>query len=154
MTEGVDEGDWRYPYIKYLSNPSQERLKLVRQRAVNFVLIEGVLYRRGADGILLRCLSRLEADRVMAEVHEGICGAHQAGPKMRWVIRRHGHFWPTITDDCIKYARGCRACQQHGSIQRAPASEIHPIVKPWPFRGWAMDIIGYTLSRLRSMPLY
>ncbi|KAF8364967.1 hypothetical protein HHK36_031419 (mitochondrion) [Tetracentron sinense] len=83
-TEGVDEGDWRYPYIKYLSNPSQERLKLVRQRAVNFVLIEGVLYRRGADGILLRCLSRPEADRVMAEVHEGICGAHQAGPKMRW----------------------------------------------------------------------
>jgi hypothetical protein len=23
-----------------------------------------------------------------------------------------------------------------------PASELHSIVKPWPFRGWAIDLIG------------
>ncbi|GKV53168.1 hypothetical protein SLEP1_g59706 [Rubroshorea leprosula] len=39
------------------------------------------------------------------------CATHQAGIKMRWLIRRH-------------------------------ASELHPIVKPWPFRGWAIDLIG------------
>lgn len=27
-------------------------------------------------------------------------------------------------------------------IQHVPASEVHSIIKPWPFRGWALDIIG------------
>ena len=29
-----------------------------------------------------------------------------------------------------------------------PAEKLHVIVKPWPFRGWAIDLIGkiYTLS--------
>ncbi|KAK3014950.1 hypothetical protein RJ639_009162 [Escallonia herrerae] len=49
----------------------------------------------------------------MAEVHEGVCGAHQAGIKMRWLIRRHGHYWPTIMEDYIQYAKGCQACQKH-----------------------------------------
>jgi hypothetical protein len=30
----------------------------------------------------------------------------------------------------------------HAGIQHVPASELHSIVKPWPFRGWALDIIG------------
>jgi hypothetical protein len=27
-------------------------------------------------------------------------------------------------------------------IQMVPASVMNPIVKPWPFRGWGMDMIG------------
>ncbi|XP_015971350.1 uncharacterized protein LOC107494829 [Arachis duranensis] len=33
-------------------------------------------------------------------------------------------------------------CQKHGSIQQTPASELHLIIKPWPFRGWVLDLIG------------
>jgi transposase InsO family protein len=28
-----------------------------------------------------------------------------------------------------------------GDIQIAPANELHPIVKSWPFRGWGLDFI-------------
>jgi len=44
--------------------------------------------------------------------------------------------------DCIEFTKGCQECQLHARIQRVPASELHSIVKPWPFRGWAMDVIG------------
>jgi IS30 family transposase len=27
-------------------------------------------------------------------------------------------------------------------VQIAPASTLHPIIKPWPFRGWGLDFIG------------
>jgi len=30
----------------------------------------------------------------MAEVHERIAGAHQAGRRMRWLIHRYGFYWP------------------------------------------------------------
>jgi hypothetical protein len=27
-------------------------------------------------------------------------------------------------------------------MQLSPASVMHPVVKPWPFRGWGLDFIG------------
>jgi hypothetical protein len=33
-------------------------------------------------------------------------------------------------------------CQKFEKAQIAPASMLHPIVKPWPFRGWGLDFIG------------
>jgi hypothetical protein len=44
--------------------------------------------------------------------------------------------------NCIEYAKGCQECQRHSGIQHVPASELHSILKPWPFRGWAIDLIG------------
>ena len=47
-----------------------------------------------------------------------------------------------MLEDCFKYYKGCQACQRFGKIQMVPASVMNPIIKPWPFRGWAMDMIG------------
>ena len=58
------------------------------------------------------------------------------------MIRRNGYYWPTILEDCFKYFKGCQECQKFGNIQRAPASAMNPNIKPWPFRGWAIDLIG------------
>jgi hypothetical protein len=44
--------------------------------------------------------------------------------------------------NCIDFAKGCQEFQKHSGIQHVPASELHSIVKPWPFRGWALDLIG------------
>jgi hypothetical protein len=51
-------------------------------------------------------------------------------------------YWPSMLKDCIYFAKGCRECQVHAGIQHVPSSELHSIVKPWPFRGWALDVIG------------
>ena len=72
---------------------------------------------------------------------KGICGAHKSGLKMRWLIHMYGYYWPTIVVDCVTYAKGCEACQMHGPLQRVPAERLYAIVKPWPFRGWVMDLI-------------
>jgi len=47
-----------------------------------------------------------------------------------------------MLEDCFKYYKGCQACQRFDKIQMVPASVLNPIIKPWPFRGWAMDMIG------------
>ncbi|XP_027341620.1 protein NYNRIN-like [Abrus precatorius] len=44
--------------------------------------------------------------------------------------------------DCFEYAKSWEECQKHGNIQYVPAAELHSIIKPWPFRGWALDLIG------------
>ena len=64
------------------------------------------------------------------------------GIKMKWLIHRYGYYWPKILKDCIEYAHGCEACQKHGPLPRLLAAELSSIIKSWPFRGWAMDLIG------------
>ena len=44
--------------------------------------------------------------------------------------------------DCFRYYRGCEECQKFGNIQLVPAAMLHPIIKPWPFRGWRLDFIS------------
>jgi hypothetical protein len=51
-------------------------------------------------------------------------------------------FWPTMLKDCFDYYKGCELCQKFGKLQTTLASMLHPIVKPWPFRGWGLDFIG------------
>jgi len=41
------------------------------------------LYYRSYDGILLRCLSHKEAQKILIEAHDSMYGAHQPGPKLR-----------------------------------------------------------------------
>jgi ribonuclease HI len=138
----ITADDWRYDVFCYLRNPSQSASRKLKYKALKYVLLDDALYYRTIDGVLLKCLSSDQAKVVMGEVHEGICGTHQSAHKMKWLLRIVGYFWPTMLEDCFRYYKGCRDCQQFGSIQRAPASAMNPIIKPWPFRGWGIDMIG------------
>ncbi|KAI5334365.1 hypothetical protein L3X38_024498 [Prunus dulcis] len=134
--------DWRHDILQYLKAPNRSHSQQVRQRAQYYVIRDEVLFRIGSDDLLMKCLGKKEQLVAMTEVHEGVCGAHQAGIKMRWLLRRHGYYWSTILKDCIEYAKGCKDCQKHRPIQHVLAGPMNPIVKAWPFKGWAMDVIG------------
>ncbi|CAL2245408.1 unnamed protein product [Prunus armeniaca] len=138
----ITEDDWRNPIMTYLRYPTLPSEKRVRIMALNYLMWNEDLVRKSKDEVLLRCLGKKEYMKVMGETHEGICGAHQGGRKMCWLIRRYGYFWPTMMKDCINYSKGCESCQRHGPVQQAPSVLMNPVVKPWPFRGWAMDLIG------------
>ena len=47
-----------------------------------------------------------------------------------------------MIDDCFKYYRGCEVCQRIGNVQLVLTAVLNLIIKPWPFRGWALDFIG------------
>jgi len=55
---------------------SKEATRKLKVWATRFVLIKDILYKRGFSRLYLRCLSSEEANYVMREVHEGICGNH------------------------------------------------------------------------------
>ncbi|XP_040369471.1 uncharacterized protein LOC121051315 [Rosa chinensis] len=134
--------DWRILLIDYLKRPDPTADKKMRFLALNYFLKGDELRQRGEDDIDFRCVYGREAKRLMSEAHTGICRAHQEGPKMRWLIRRHGYYWPSILKDCIAFAKGCEDCQAHGPVQHVPNIPMQPIIKPWPARGWALDLIG------------
>ncbi|RVX11289.1 Gypsy retrotransposon integrase-like protein 1 [Vitis vinifera] len=116
--------------------------RALRHLATRFVICGDTLYRRSADGMLLLCLDRASADRVMREVHSGVCGPHMGGHMLARKIMRTGYFWLTMETDCCQFVQKCPECQIHGDLIHAPPSELHALTSPWPFSVWGIDIIG------------
>jgi hypothetical protein len=125
-----------------MRDPGKITEKKVKRQVLKYTSLDDDLYRRTIDGVLLKCLGEKQAKVSVQEVHDGICGAHQSAYKMNWLLRRSGFYWLTIMDDCVKYQKGCGACKRFGNIQLVSAGVMNSIVKPWPFRGWRLDLIG------------
>ncbi|KAI5339013.1 hypothetical protein L3X38_018285 [Prunus dulcis] len=102
----ITKDDWREPIMTYLQYPTLPSEKRVRIMATNYLMWNEDLVQKSKDEVLLRFLRKTEYMKVMGETHEGICGAHQGGRKMCWLIRRYGYFWPTMLKDCINYSKG------------------------------------------------
>ncbi|GLJ17131.1 hypothetical protein SUGI_0296430 [Cryptomeria japonica] len=94
------------------------------------------------DGTLLRCLESGEAQIVLWEVHEGICGPHASGPTLAKKLIRTGYYWPNMEKDSYQFVKKCKQCQIHGDLIHAPAQELQPLASPWPFCQRGLDLIG------------
>ncbi|RVW78289.1 hypothetical protein CK203_055765 [Vitis vinifera] len=100
--------------------------------------------------MLLLCLDRASADRVMREVHAGVYGPHMGGHMLARKIMRTGYFWLTMETDCCQFVQRCPECQIHGDLIHVPPSELHALTSPWPFSVWGIDIIGKISSKSSS----
>ena len=100
VQELSSKSDWIVPLASYLKNgilpDGKEAARKLKVQAARFVLIRDVLYKRGFSRPYLRCLGPEEADYVMREIHEGICGNHSRSRSLVHKLVRTGYFWPTI----------------------------------------------------------
>ncbi|XP_057757888.1 uncharacterized protein LOC130976943 [Arachis stenosperma] len=147
--------NWQLPYMQYLkygSVPDEvSDKKGFRRQASFFTLINNVLYRREFSRPLLKCLDRKEADIVLAEAHEGICGIHSGARSLAQKILRAGFYWPTIWEDSRKKVKTCDKCQKHAPSINIPAEQLHQSVISWPFNQWGIDILGPFPTAPRQM---
>ena len=74
------ESNWTISIVSYLRDDtlpdSKEAARRLKVQAAQFVLIKDVLYKGGFSQLYLRYLSIKDADYVMREIHEAICGNH------------------------------------------------------------------------------
>ncbi|VFR00417.1 unnamed protein product [Cuscuta campestris] len=142
---GADD-HWMCDLMEYLmdgSLPEQDdRARKVKLKAPRFQVLDGKLYKRAFGGPLLRCLTNREAERVIAEVHEGVCAAHQMSRMLSQRIILLGYYWPTIVQDCERYVQKCRTCQVFYKYPGRPATYYHPVSNVIPFARFRVDIIG------------
>jgi hypothetical protein len=134
--------DWSLPLLESIRDPGKTTDKKVERQVLKYTSLDDDLYRRNIDGMLLKCLGEEQTKVVVREVHDGICGAHQSPYKMNWLLWSVAFYWPIVMDDCVKYQKGCEACQRFVDIQLAPAGVMNSIVKPWLFKGWGLDFIS------------
>jgi ribonuclease HI len=68
-----DSDDWREPIIRYIKNEEEPDDKNVAERiarqSAHYTLIGETLYRRGASGVLMKCILSATGKQLLEEVH-------------------------------------------------------------------------------------
>jgi hypothetical protein len=87
-----------------------------------YMIIEGELFKQGVCSPLLKCLSRAEGQKLMKEIHTGICGAHIGSRPLLGKIFRQGFYWPKEAPDAVDLVQKCKNCQKCARDQKQPSS--------------------------------
>jgi hypothetical protein len=102
---------------------SAERIVRLAKR---YMVVEGDLYRRGANDILMRCITQ-EGRELLAEIHGGVCGSHSSSCTLVGKAFRHSFYWPTALQDAAELVKSCEACQFHAKQIHTPAQALQMI---------------------------
>jgi ribonuclease HI len=118
---------------------SAERIVRLAKR---YTTVEGDLYRCGANGILMRCITQEEGRELLTEIHGGECGSHSSSRTLVGKAFRHGFYWSTALQDAAELVKSCEACQYHARQIHTSAQALQMIAPSWPFAVWGVDILG------------
>ena len=127
----------------------KDEAKRLRIRSARYVLIDEVLHKRGFSQPYLGCLALDEANYVLREVHEGVCGNHSRARSLIHKDVRAGYYWPTIQVDAKAYVKVCDQCQRFNNVPRQLSEYLTPMIALWPFAQWGLDILGSFLIGTR-----
>ncbi|XP_074351517.1 uncharacterized protein LOC141690633 [Apium graveolens] len=145
MQEILQES-WMTPIHNYIQTGAVPENKLqarrLRYQAAKYVEYDGVLYKRGFNQPLLRCVDMEEGNYILREVHEGIYGNHSGGGSLALKVLRQGYYWPTMREDAFNFVQACDRCQRFANYSNTPTSTITSLTSPWPFTMWGIDLIG------------
>ncbi|XP_034197316.1 uncharacterized protein LOC117612783, partial [Prunus dulcis] len=140
------EDTWMSHIYLYLTNGTlpedKAQARKLRYRSARYTVINNVLYKRGYTTPYLKCLTAEQGDYVLREIHNGVCGDHSGSRSLAYKAFRQGYFWPTMHQDANSLVKKCDKCQRFGNVPHIPAEPLTPIVSPWPFAQWGLDLIG------------
>ena len=105
-------------------------------------MFDGILYKKDFLKLWLKCVGRLEANTILRELHQGLCGSHQGAKTIAVRARRVGYYWPNMSVDAMNMVRRCEKCQYYAKISHNPAQPMKSIASVWPFDTWGIDIVG------------
>ncbi|GKA35482.1 reverse transcriptase domain-containing protein [Tanacetum coccineum] len=141
-----EEDNWMTPIIRCLAEgvwpEDKEERRALRMKINQYVLEEGLLFKKGYLAPMLRCVGTLQANYVIREIQMGSCGMHVGVRLVGAKAIRQGYYWPTMHRDTRSVTQKCDSCQVHAPVPRRPKTLMTSIMAPWPFYQWGMDILG------------
>ena len=121
---------------------SRTKKRFLKMKALKFCVIDGALFWRNHEGILLNCLTMNETNNVMKEFHAGDCGGHLYWKSTADKILRAGFYWPSLFADVKKFAISCHKCRIFEGKRKLLPLPLKPISTEKPFQQWGLDVIG------------
>jgi ribonuclease HI len=133
----ADPHDRRKPIIRYITNEEEPDDKAatesIARQSAHYTIIGGLLYRRGAGGVLMKCIPSATRRQLLDEIHARQCGVHAASRTLVGKAFRSGFYWPTAKSNAAELVQKCEACQFLSTQHHLPAQQLQTIPVTWPF---------------------
>ena len=100
-------------YIRDHKLPDDKvEVEQITRKSKNYVLVRDRLYRRGASfGVLLKCITPKEGQKILEEIYFGCCGNHAASRTLVGKDFRSRYYWPTALKNIEELVRHYKCCQ-------------------------------------------
>ena len=139
---------WYADIVNYLacgvipSEFSYQQKRKLRTDSRYYIWDDPLLFKRGADMIIRRCVSENEQNKIMSECHASPYGGHFSGERTAHKILQSGFYWPTIFRDCAEWVKLCDRCQKIGNISSINEMPLRGIMVMQLFDLWGIDFMG------------
>jgi transposase InsO family protein len=144
--EQQPEVDWMSLIKAYLDNQpisdDNAEIEPIAHKSRMYHLIDGVIYKQGTNGMMMKCISKDEGIQLLQEIHSGVYEAHSSWRSIVGKAFRHGFYWPTAKDDAMEIVTKCKECQFFQKQTMKHANPLRPIDLSGPFAVWGIDIVG------------
>ena len=121
---------------------SYQQRKRLRADSRYYIWDDPLMFKRGVDLIIRRCVPEGEQSKILQECHASPYGGHFAGDKTAHKILQSGFYWPTIFMDCFEWVKLCDQCQRMGNISKRHEMPLQVILVVQLFNVWGMDFMG------------
>lgn len=145
----TESEDWRQPLIEQLNETHQTSDEVsadrMMARARSYTLINRTLYKKGVVEPLLKCISRIEGQELLHEIHSRLYGSHIRARSLSAKAITQGFYWPTHVKDFEHIVKTCEACHKTSLHQSSPSRPTQLIAPTWPLQRWGMDLVATTI---------
>jgi hypothetical protein len=82
----------------------------IARQSTHYTIIEGLLYRISAGGVLMKCIHSAMGRHLLEEIHVRQCGIHATSKTLVGKAFRSGFCWSTPKKDAADLVQKCEAC--------------------------------------------
>ena len=121
---------------------SYQQKRKLRTDSRYYIWDDPLLFKRGADMIIRRCVPESEQGKILNECHSSPYGGHFSRERTAHKILQSGFYWPTIFKDCAEWVKLCDRCQKIGNISCRNDMPLKGIMVVQIFDVWGIDFMG------------
>jgi hypothetical protein len=116
------------PIKAYLDNQpisdDNAEIEHIARKSRMYHLLDGVLYRQSANGMMIKCISKDEGNQLLWDIHSRVYGAHSSWRSIVGKVFRHEFYWSTAKDDVMEIITKCKECQ---FFQKQTMKHVNPL---------------------------
>ena len=121
---------------------SYQQKRKLRTDSRYYIWDDPLLFKKGADMIIRRCVPESEQCKIVNECHASPYWGHFFGERTAHKILKSGFYWPTIFRDCAEWVKLCDRCQKIGNISSRNEMPLRGILVVQIFYVWGIDFMG------------
>jgi hypothetical protein len=120
----------------------KRKVRALKIRSIKYCLIDQVLYWKDPLRVLLRCLDPHEAQKIMSDFHDSLCGGNHFWRTTTYKILRADYLFPSLFTNVCSKIRACVKCQKFLGKHQINCLPLKPMVALGPFQQWGLYFIG------------